>query len=791
MSRSLLLSSCGAAALLAFSAGATFAQTATVGNVLQTTKNKNHITNDGWISIDGIHGDGSSVSISATGAASAVSLQSINGYRTGGGTLAAGNVRQTTTNYGYIGNDGYITGYASGVSGAGASASVSATGAQSAVSASRIGGNYYSTNTRIGSVHQRTTNYGNVSNRGTILNTYYGLYRGLSGNGSSVSVSATGAASAVSVSSINTGGSDTVSIGKRGRIDQTTTNNSWYVVNRGFIPGSYWGDVSGHGASASVSATGAASSVSVSRIKSAPMRSVTIGNVKQRTTNHAKVTNQHAGRRYRSRYYTGTMALGDLSGTGSSASISATGAASAVSYSSLEQHYRVRNFLSIGNVHQTTTNTGDVQNSGPSERRVYRIYSRYYGPGIRVFSRYMPAGLYVGDLTGDGASASVSATGAASSVGVSKINDASSTLASIGYVAQGTFNTGNVTNYGKIYAGNLWGNGASVSVAATGAVSSVSYSVINSGHWGYNSLATGPILQGTLNTGDVTNVGGATQYKTIYRRGRYVSVRTYYDPVRVSVGHLKGAGTSASISASGAVSSVSFSTIGGGSDTSTFTPFILQGTANTGRILNLGHLYAGTLYGAGASVSISATGAASSVSISKINDKGHMHAFTGPVIQGTINKGAVTNKGYIRAGSLIGNGTSASISAVGAASQVSVTRINGGTIAATTLGVAQLTINLAPINNYGTIYAGNLGGHGASASVSAAGAVSQVSSTSICHGCSSTFHTGPVAQATFNTGRINNVGTIRAGSLYGAGSSASVSALGAGSVVSASIISKR
>ncbi len=790
MSRSILLSSCGAAALLAFSAGATFAQTATVGNVLQTTKNMNYVANDGWISIDGIHGDGSSVSISATGAASAVSLQSINGYWTGGGTLAAGNVRQTTTNYGYIGNDGYISGYASGVSGAGASASVSATGAQSAVSASRIGGNYYSTRTKIRSVRQNTTNYGNVSNRGTILNTYYGLYSGLSGNGSSVSVSATGAASAVAVSSINTGGSDTVSIGRRGRINQTTTNGGWYVDNRGFIPGSRWGDLSGHGASASVSATGAASSVSVSRIESAPMRSVRIGRVNQRTTNHADVTNQHAGRRYRSRYYTGTMTLGDLSGTGSSASISATGAASAVSYSSIEQHYSSRDSLSIRNVHQSTKNTGDVQNSGPTEHRRYRVYRPYYGSGIRFVSRYMPAGLHVGDLTGNGVSASISATGAASSVGVSKINDASSTRTSIGYVAQGTFNTGDINNYGKVYAGSLWGNGASVSVSATGAVSSVSYSVINSGYWGFNTLAVGPILQGTVNTGDVTNVGGATQTKTFYYRGRYVTVSTSYDPARVSVGHLKGAGTSASISASGAVSSVSFSTIGGGSDTWTSTPFILQGTANKGRILNYGRLYAGGLYGAGASVSISATGAASSVSISKINDYGHMHAFTGPIIQGTINKGAVTNKGYIHARSLYGNGTSASISAVGAASQVSVTRINGGPIAATTLGVAQLTINLAPINNYGTIYAGNLGGLGASASVSAVGAVSQVSSTSICHGCSSSFHTGPVAQATLNTGRINNAGTIRVGRLTGAGTSASVSALGAGSVVSASIISK-
>lgn len=795
MSKVKLLSSCGAAALLAVSAGAAFAQSISVGNVSEYTVNYGPVYNSGWISVSGIHGDGSSVSISATGAASAVSLQSINGNYTGGGKLKVGNVKQTTKNFAPVRNYGTISGYATGVSGHGASASVSATGAQSAVSLSRIGGNYYPTKTKIGSVKQYTLNYGNVTNTGTILNTWYGLASGLSGNGSSVSVSATGAASAVSVSSINTGGSDKIKVANYGRIKQTTKNRSGYVINYGFIPGSYRGDLSGHGASASVSATGAASSVSVSRIASAPMKFVKMGRVKQHTSNSATVINKHSGRPYRSYYLSGTMSLGDLSGTGSSASISATGAASSVSYSSLGQRYHAYNTISIGGVKQQTYNSGDVTNMGPVESRTRRYGSWYYRRYVTTTS-YRAAALHVGDLKGAGSSVSVSATGAASAVSLSKVNDKSSTSISVYKVAQGTFNFGDVTNFGRIYAGNLTGNGASASISATGAVSSVSYSNINSG-WGLDSLAAGPILQGTVNKGDVTNVGGKTKTRTVtyrysYRYGwrRYVSERTYYTPATMHVGHLKGAGTSASIGATGAASSVSYSAIGGYGSTTAYTHFVLQGTLNKGNILNLGRIYAGNLYGAGSSVSVAAMGAASSVAISKIDNKGSMYALTGPIIQGTVNTGYVTNNGVIYAGSLYGNGSSASVSATGAASAVSLTRINGGPIHSYNRGIAQLTINLAPVSNYGRISVGNIAGHGASASVSASGAVSQVANTSICYGCTSSFRTGPVYQATLNTAPVTNQGTIYAGRVTGAGASASVSALGAGSVVSGTIISK-
>lgn len=790
MSKAKLLSSCGAAALLAVSAGAAFGQSMTVGDVTQKTKNTNSVTNTGTVSVGGIHGDGSSASVSATGAASAVTLQSINGPYTGGGKLKAGDVKQKTKNHGNVTNYGIIDGYATGVSGHGASASVSATGAQSAVSLSRIGGSYSSTLTKVGNIKQKTKNFGNVKNDGVILNTYYGLASGLSGNGSSVSVSATGAASVVSASSINTGGKDTV---KLGRIKQTTKNKSDYVTNYGYIPGSYWGNLSGHGSSVSVSATGAASSVSVSRIASAPLKFAKIGKVKQHTLNTADVTNQHAGVPYGSFTgdYDGTMSLGHLSGTGSSASISATGAASAVSYSSIEQSYPAWNYVVIRGVKQTTVNTGDVQNTGPTDSST-TVRHGSSGVVITTTTTYGPAAVHVRDLSGAGSSASVSATGAASIVGISKINDAASTISSIGYVTQSTTNSGNVSNYGSLSAGHLSGNGASVSISATGAVSSVSYSNINSG-WGRDSFAVGPVVQDTYNSGDVTNVGGANhRTRETIRPGRppRVTESSSYRPATLSAGHLKGAGTSASISATGAVSAASSSAISGGGDTVTFTKSVTQGTINSGKIVNWGTAYVGSLYGAGASVSISAMGAASSVAISKIDNKGWMYAATGPVIQVTHNSGRVKNTGNIRAGSLYGNGSSASVSATGAASQMSVTRINGGSITAKTASISQLTINLASVTNRGSITAGYLSGHGSSASVAAAGAVSQASTTSICNGCGSSFRTGPINQITLNTGRVRNNGTVNVGRITGAGASAGVSALGAGSVVSGSIISK-
>lgn len=774
-----LLSSCGAAALLAVSAGAAFGQSISVGDVTQTTKNSNQVTNLGTVSTSGISGDASSVSVSATGAASAVSLQSVNGVASG---LKIGDVKQDTTNRGKVDNDGVIKGTATGVSGHGASASVAATGAQSAVSTSRIGGSDAAIETVVGSVEQKTKNSGDVSNEGVILNTADGLADGLSGNGSSVSVSATGASSAVSASSINTGGSEKISIASSGSVMQKTRNNGSQVSNYGYIPGSATAELSGDGSAVSISATGAASSVSISRIASAPLDTATVGNIHQETTNRADVTNKHAGIPFGGASASGTTTLADITGHGASASISATGAASAANYVSIAAAKAVPNSISIGDVMQRASNSGRIVNSGPTEQA-----SSTSGTSSSITDVFRAAGLSVGKLSGTGTSVTIGATGAASSVSISKIDDASSTGTTLGNVTQGASNSGFVLNFGGIFAGSLIGNGSSVSISSTGAVASVSYSNINSGD-GKDGFTAGDIKQTAVNRGNVANAGEGKRERE-FRAGRAISDTHSFSTAFITVGDLIGTGSSASSSASGAVSSMSISSIDGEGSTTTEISSIEQDSTNSGEIVNLAEIEAGSLDGAGTSVSVTAIGSASSVAIAKTDNGGSITADTGPVTQDSKNHGAVENRGVINALSLNGNGAGVSVSATGASSQLSLTRIDGGSITTTNAGASQRAINRAPITNSGAIVAGDLSGTGTSVSISGAGAVSQVSFASLCTSCSGSFTSGPITQTSLNSGSVNNTGTIGVGSLSGTGASASVSALGAGSVVSGSITS--
>jgi len=145
-----------------------------------------------------------------------------------------------------------------------------------------------------------------------------------------------------------------------------------------------------------------------------------------------------------------------------------------------------------------------------------------------------------GGITGIGASASIGATGAASSVAASSIITTTGPVAgSIAFkdIRQHTENTGSVTSLdNSIRAGVLSGKGSSVNISATGAVSSVSVSAINSP---VNATFSrqGRITQTTNNAGSVTLSGA------------------------ISVGRLSGAGVSVGISAVGATSAISFSGI--------------------------------------------------------------------------------------------------------------------------------------------------------------------------------------------------------------------------------------
>jgi hypothetical protein len=212
-----------------------------------------------------------------------------------------------------------------------------------------------------------------------------------------------------------------------------------------------------------------------------------------------------------------------------------------------------------------------------------------------------------------------------------------------------------------------------------------------------------------------------------------------------STGQTLGTGASASVSATGAVASTSFSTINGALP-SVETGDVKQTVNNTGAIKNtsFGGVTVGNL-DTGASASVSATGAVASLSVSSINPTSQGSVdIDHKVTQTVTNGGSVTNNGgsfglftagtSINAGSL-GTGSSASISASGAVASVSDSSI-GGTGVVPTINTGSITQSAtnnvgATVSNSGKItLTGGLGA-GASASVSAMGAGAVASFSSI------------------------------------------------------------
>ena len=170
--------------------------------------------------------------------------------------IDSGDIRQSATNKKLVVNGGLITTKGHNLSGRGASLDVSASGARSIVGVTSIQNNDSkrpSISTK--SITQWSDNSGRVVNIGAIA------VRSVNGNGTSLSIGAGGATSAIGVTSIN---DVKVASLKTGNITQTA-NNSGPVVNLGIIGTN--GSISGTGASASISAAGATAAVSVSIMK--------------------------------------------------------------------------------------------------------------------------------------------------------------------------------------------------------------------------------------------------------------------------------------------------------------------------------------------------------------------------------------------------------------------------------------------------------------------------------------------------------------------------------------------
>ena len=471
--------------------------------ITQYAYNTASVENTGSITSLGVLNQGASASITASGAIASIGFSSNNANLVAFGlepvnTVVAGVGQVASNGAGAITNTGSIT---AGNLNSGAAVSVGATGAVASLNVSAIDGGMAGLKINPAesvvspaaylleipalstlAIYQTATNLGAITNAGTVLTGDLGL-------GASASVSATGAATSVAFSAINSvaNGSIVLPISSSptaASILQTSTNSG--AVSNQAVSGMSVGSL-GDGASASISASGAVASFSVglntSKINVAEgSTAFQFGGITQTATNTGAVINEVIpGELTRG---SPALSVGPISGTGASASISASGAVASVSFSSIlgvstdvippapgEPYFTYRWDQSFGAINQTATNNAPITNNG----------------AITI------AG--VSGITGVSSSASVGATGAATAFSVSSIADPVLTVAGSGSAIIATIppsiyqvatNTGAITNTGSIAftgAGSAvtLGVGASVSVSATGAVSSVSYRAVNNG----------------------------------------------------------------------------------------------------------------------------------------------------------------------------------------------------------------------------------------------------------------------------------------------------------------------
>jgi hypothetical protein len=527
------------------------------GQVQQTAGNSNTITNGGLILNVGydLVGDGLSVSVGSSGAVNVLGYTSVRNTNTSSPVVTiSGDTEQTATNTGLVGNLGLIV--SGNIIGKGASVSVGASGATNLVGVSSIG-DASAPSVQTEAIDQTATNSGIILNLGGTL------AGNLIGDGSSTSVSASGATSAISVTNIANDNASTQSVGT-GPITQSSDNNSPAIINLGAI--GLLGNISGDGTSAGIGASGATSAIGVMSIGGTAPSVHVDGDISQNAQNTAIVANLGI-------IVVGGLGVGNVVGDGASLSISASGSTSAISYSSINSAADQNTKVQLGDVTQLAGN-----NNGP-----------ILNVGLIDFG---------GDLTGTGASVSVGASGATSAIGFSSLNSIGNTTGkaaaaiTTGDINQGTVNNGRVFNLGAIDGGNVTGRGASLNVSASGATSAIAYTSINNNNSNSPAINTNNITQGALNFQRVTNLGV------------------------ISAGSISGNGASASITAAGATSAIGVTSINDNNIASVKTGAIKQGSGNFAPISNIGVVSVAGVSGTGASLNIGASGATSAVSVS-------------------------------------------------------------------------------------------------------------------------------------------------------------------------------
>jgi hypothetical protein len=284
---------------------------------------------------------------------------------------------------------------------------------------------------------------------------------------------------------------------------------------------------------------------------------------------------------------------------------------------------------------------------------------------------------------GNGASASISASGAVSSIshisyGIVNTNPATP---EIGATTQLSVNLGTVENGGAMTGSNtvtLSGDGASVSISASGAVASISSTFNGATLAGESTYSYGNIDQTATNGAEGQGVPISPA----------VTNTNTNQEVGLALGNLSGNGASASISASGAVASIAFTlnntvTLATPAPAAAIVPIVVsygtitQEAKNYGDITNIaGTLSIGSIVGEGASASSSASGSVASFSVASITSDYINLGNFGAISQTSTNHGAVANSGSMQITGSFGVGANASISASGAVSSVSFRAIH-------------------------------------------------------------------------------------------------------------------
>lgn len=770
-----------------------------VGAISQASTNSAAIaaTNGTVASGGALSGAGASLNIAATGATAGVSesiISSTDGNYFGNQAVVT-SITSNATN-----NDGGAVSVTGGsvsaleLSGNAASLGVSASGASVGASVGSVdatlpegAGDFAAAN--MGDITQTATNNSGATvtvsdstvTSGDGADDYTG---GLTGHGASAMASAVGA----SVSTRNTMVDSTGNTGGSfGNIAQDATNSSAIAVSDTHV--AVYGDLgsadTGLGASASLGVTGASASVGVSSVNSGSTNTPLFGAIDQGTfdaptqntiSNTASITLGGDGAPV-------LVTTGELKAAGTSIGASANGAVASVFEQDIASTaYGGASFEGAINSH--VSNSGGVTIDGAAVKTVTVDASGGGGPASE------PAA-----ISGTGASASISGGGALASLNSTSIGSAEFTGATFAEdITQNAANTGAIlVQPGTgIEVGDITGNGAGASISARGASASVGSAAIDS------TVFTGATFDGDI-TQQVTNNTNAPTV-TISAEGM--------DAPLLQAADISGAGASASISAAGAVASVGSTSIGGTTVAgATFDGAIFQTVSNAAAVTitpstedNTSLLAVGEIGGAGAGASISAGGALASVGSTAIGGEtvngAGFGADSAAITQTASNAAAVSiadGAALLVDGPISGNGASASISAVGASTGVSVLGVD---IAGTYVpsgpinGINQTANNSATdamsITN-AVITTGDLSGAGAGASIGATGASALISGAVIDVASVVTpisLGTAGATQTATNSTAITVSGAnITTGALTGNGASAGISTVGASATV--------